>query len=286
ITAVDPVRMGLLFERFLSRERAEPPDIDLDIEHERREEVIQHVYSVYGRDHAAMVCNVIRYRPRSAVRDVGKVLGIPETALDRAAKHLSMYGVVERAALSRAGLGEAGEAGPLGASGGRAGALEHLARLSDELLEFPRHLSVHPGGFLLGHEPVHDIVPIENAAMAGRTVIQWDKDDLEDIGLFKVDLLALGALHQLHLAFDLLRYHRGIELTMATIPAEDSDTYDMICTADTVGTFQIESRAQMSMLPRLRPRTFYDLVVEVSLVRPGPISGGMVHPYLRRRKGL
>src|SRR6185503_2058067 len=154
------------------------------------------------------------------------------------------------------------------------------------ILEFPRHLSVHPGGFLLGHEPVHDLVPIENAAMAGRTVIQWDKDDLEDIGLFKVDLLGLGALHQLHLAFDLLRYHRGIELTMATIPPEDPDTYDMICTADTVGTFQIESRAQMSMLPRLRPRTFYDLVVEVSLVRPGPISGGMVHPYLRRRSKL
>jgi len=275
ITAVDPVRMGLLFERFLSRERAEPPDIDLDIEHERREEVIQHVYNVYGRDHAAMVCNVIRYRPRSAVRDVGKALGIPETALDRAAKHLSMYGLVEPEALERAGLQEHGST-----------ALEHLARLSDEILEFPRHLSVHPGGFLLGHEPVHDIVPIENAAMPGRTVIQWDKDDLEDLALFKVDLLALGALHQLHLGFDLLRAHRGIDVTMATVPAEDEATYDMICTADTVGTFQIESRAQMSMLPRLRPRTFYDLVVEVSLVRPGPISGGMVHPYLRRRRGL
>ncbi|HEU4730338.1 MAG TPA: error-prone DNA polymerase [Kofleriaceae bacterium] len=275
ITAIDPVRMGLLFERFLSRERAEPPDIDLDIEHERREEVIQHAYAVYGRDHAAMVCNVIRYRPRSAVRDVGKVLGIPETALDRAAKQLSMYGAIEEAALARAGLAEHGQ-----------GAFAHLARLSDEILEFPRHLGIHPGGFLLGHDPVHDIVPIENAAMPGRTVIQWDKDDLEDLALFKVDLLGLGALHQLHLAFDLLREHRGVELTMATIPAEDPATYDMICTADTVGTFQIESRAQMSMLPRLKPRTFYDLVVEVSLVRPGPISGGMVHPYLRRRSGL
>ncbi len=273
ITAVDPVRMGLLFERFLSRERAEPPDIDLDIEHERREEVIQHVYAVYGRDHAAMVCNVIRYRPRSALRDVGKVLGIPETALDRAAKHLSMYGLVEKDALSRAGLAEHGSA------------FDHLARIADEILEFPRHLGVHPGGFLLGHEPVHDIVPIENASMPGRTVIQWDKDDLEDLGLFKVDLLGLGALHQLHLGFDLLRVHRGIDLSMATVPAEDEATYDMICTADTVGTFQIESRAQMSMLPRLKPRTFYDLVVEVSLVRPGPISGGMVHPYLRRRRG-
>ncbi|HSD86681.1 MAG TPA: error-prone DNA polymerase [Kofleriaceae bacterium] len=276
ITAVDPVRMGLLFERFLSRERAEPPDIDLDIEHERREEVIQHVYSVYGRDHAAMVCNIIRYRPRSAVRDVGKALGIPETSLDRAAKHLSMYGTVEQEALARSGLAE----------GGHASALEHLARLSEEILEFPRHIGIHPGGFLLGHEPVHDIVPIENATMPGRTVIQWDKDDLEDLGLFKVDLLGLGALHQLHLGLDLLRRHRGVDLSMATIPAEDPATYDMICTADTVGTFQIESRAQMSMLPRLRPRTFYDLVVEVSLVRPGPISGGMVHPYLRRRKGL
>ena len=275
VTAVDPVRMGLLFERFLSRERAEPPDIDLDIEHERREEVIQHVYNVYGRDHAAMACNIIRYRPRSAVRDDGKALGIPETSLDRAAKHLSMYGLVEPEALERSGLADHG-----------AIAVEHLARLSDEILEFPRHLSVHPGGFLLGHEPVHDIVPIENAAMPGRTVIQWDKDDLEDLALFKVDLLALGALHQLHLGLDLLRAHRGIDLSMATIPAEDEATYDMICTADTVGTFQIESRAQMSMLPRLRPRTFYDLVVEVSLVRPGPISGGMVHPYLRRRRGL
>ncbi|TMQ27678.1 MAG: DNA polymerase III subunit alpha [Deltaproteobacteria bacterium] len=262
ITAIDPVRMGLLFERFLSRERAEPPDIDLDIEHERREEVIQHVYNVYGRDHAAMVCNVIRYRPRSAVRDVGKALGISETALDRAAKQLSMYGAVDQSALARAGLGEHG-----------ATVFDHLVRLSEEILEFPRHLSIHPGGFLLGHEAVHDIVPIENAAMPGRTVIQWDKDDLEEVGLFKVDLLGLGALHQLHLAFDLLHAHRGIELTM-------------ICRADTVGVFQIESRAQMSMLPRLRPRTFYDLVIEISLVRPGPISGGMVHPYLRRHNGL
>ncbi|HEY4057386.1 MAG TPA: error-prone DNA polymerase [Kofleriaceae bacterium] len=275
ITAIDPVRMGLLFERFLSRERAEPPDIDLDIEHERREEVIQHVYTVYGRDHSAMVCNIIRYRPRSAIRDVGKVLGIPETALDRAAKHLSMHGLVEPEALQRAGLAEHGPS-----------ALAHLARLSDEILEFPRHLSVHPGGFLLGHEPVHDIVPIENAAMTGRTVIQWDKDDLEDLALFKVDLLGLGALHHIHLALDMLRKHRDIDLSLATIPAECSETYDMICTADTVGTFQIESRAQMSMLPRLKPRDFYDLVVEVSIVRPGPISGGMVHPYLRRRQGL
>ena len=279
ITAVDPVGMGLLFERFLSRERAEPPDIDLDIEHERREEVIQHVYRAYGRDHAAMVCNIIRYRPRSAVRDVGKALGLPETALDRAARLLSHWGEVESSALEHA-LGDGGE------RTGRAGMLDHLARLSTEILEFPRHLSIHPGGFLLGHEPVHDLVPIENAAMPGRTVIQWDKDDLEALGLFKVDLLGLGALHHLHRCFDLLREHRGVALSMATIPPDDPDTYDMMCAADTVGVFQIESRAQMAMLPRLRPRTFYDLVIEVSLVRPGPITGGMVHPYLRRRHGL
>ncbi len=287
ITAVDPVRMGLLFERFLSRERAEPPDIDLDIEHERREEVIQHVYRAYGRDHAAMVCNVIRYRPRSAVRDVGKALGIPETALDRAAKLLSHWGDVESSALEHA-LGDAGalRRGSGQAGGGiRAGVLDHLARLSTEILEFPRHLSIHPGGFVLGHEPVHDLVPIENATMPGRTVIQWDKDDLEDLGLFKVDLLGLGALHHLHRCFDLLRA-RGVELSMATIPPDDAETFDMMCAADTVGVFQIESRAQMAMLPRLRPRTFYDVVIEVSIVRPGPITGGMVHPYLRRRHGL
>ena len=279
ITAVDPVRMGLLFERFLSRERAEPPDIDLDIEHERREEVIQHVYRAYGRDHAAMVCNIIRYRPRSAVRDVGKALGIPETALDRAAKLLSHWGDVEAGALEHSLGDPGGAARPV-----RTSMLEHLARLSTEILEFPRHLSIHPGGFVLGHEPVHDLVPIENATMPGRTVIQWDKDDLEDLGLFKVDLLGLGALHHLHRCFDLLRA-RGVELSMATIPPDDKDTYDMICAGDTVGVFQIESRAQMSMLPRLKPRNFYDLVIEVSIVRPGPITGGMVHPYLRRRRG-
>jgi error-prone DNA polymerase len=287
VTAVDPMRMGLLFERFLSRERAEPPDIDLDVEHERREEVIQHVYHVYGRDHAAMVCNIIRYRSRSAVRDVGKALGIPETALDRAAKLLSSWGdELDEAALRHADLSPSlqpvdGEAAPA-----RPGAAAHLARLASELLDFPRHLSIHPGGFLLGHEPVHDLVPIENASMPGRTVIQWDKDDLEEIGLFKVDLLALGALYQLHLCFDLLRHHRGLEYSMASIPAEDAATYAMMCTADTIGVFQIESRAQMSMLPRLKPDKFYDLVIEISLVRPGPISGGMVHPFLRRKNGL
>ena len=273
ITAIDPVRMGLLFERFISKERAEPPDIDLDIEHERREEVIQHVYEKYGRDRAAMVANVVRYRARSALRDVGKALGVSETALDRVAKFLSSYENVRSDALAQLGVNTAGKVH------------QQLLQLTNELLDFPRHLSIHPGGFLLGHEPVHDIVPIENGSMAGRTVIQWDKNDLEDLNLFKVDLLGLGALTQLDLCFKLLRDQRGVDLSMATIPARDEATFDSIGKSDTVGVFQIESRAQMAMLPRLKPRNFYDLVIEISIVRPGPITGGMVHPYLRRRQG-
>ncbi len=273
ITAVDPQRIGLLFERFISRERAEPPDIDLDIEHERREEVIQHVYQKYGRDRAAMVANVVRYRSRSALRDVGKALGLSETALDRVAKFLSSYDQVRPEALAQMGIDSTG------------GLHEHLLQLANEILDFPRHLSIHPGGFLLGHEPVHDLVPIENATMPERTVIQWDKEDVEDLGLFKVDLLGLGGLTQLDLCFKLLREHRRIDLSMTTIPADDAATYEMICKSDTVGVFQIESRAQMAMLPRLRPKNFYDLVIEISIVRPGPITGGMVHPYLRRRQG-
>ncbi|HET8933286.1 MAG TPA: error-prone DNA polymerase [Polyangiales bacterium] len=273
ITAIDPVRMGLLFERFLSMERAEPPDIDLDIEHERREEVIQHVYAKYGRSHAAMVANVIRYRARSAVRDVGKALGLPSTSLDRLAKLLSHWDHADTSNLRAAGFDPEL---PVHA---------HLLDLTEQIQDFPRHLSIHPGGFLLGHEPVSDLVPIENGSMKDRTVIQWDKDDVEAIGLFKVDLLGLGALYQLHLCFDQLREHSGIELSMATIPSRDPKTFEMICHGDTVGVFQIESRAQMAMLPRLRPENFYDLVIEVSIVRPGPITGGMVHPYLRRRTG-
>ncbi|MEY6432482.1 error-prone DNA polymerase [Thioalkalicoccus limnaeus] len=274
ITAIDPIRLGLLFERFLSRERAEPPDIDLDIEHARREEVIQHVYAKYGRDHAAMVANLVRYRLRSAVRDVGQVLGLSATAVDRLAKTLPP----DAAELSPALLAEAGldPEAPLH---------RHLMRLAGEILDVPRHLSIHPGGFLLGHEPVSTLVPIENGAMPERTVIQWDKDSLEALGLFKVDLLGLGALHQLHLGFDLLRRHHRYEADLASIPPDDEPTFAMIRAADTVGVFQIESRAQMAMLPRLRPRTYYDLVIEVSIVRPGPITGGMVHPYLRRRLG-
>ena len=273
ITAVDPTRVELLFERFLSRERHEPPDIDLDIMHARREEVIQHVYRKYGRDRAAMVANVVRYRGRSAVREVGKALGLSETAIDRLARLLSHYGPLDAAGLTHAGLD------PDSPIHG------HLFRLCEQIQDCPRHLSIHPGGFLLGHEPVHDLVPIENAAMPDRTVIQWDKDDLEDLGLFKVDLLGLGALTQLDLGFRLLDRHYGRELSLARIPPDDPQTYDQICRADTVGVFQIESRAQMAMLPRLRPRRYYDLVVEVSIVRPGPITGGMVHPYLRRRNG-
>lgn len=275
ITAVDPVRMDLLFERFLSRERAEPPDIDLDIEHERREEVIQHVYEKYGRRHAAMVANLVRYRARSAIRDVGKVLGVPETALDYLAK-LAGYDSIrlEPSALSDAGIDPESQTA------------KQLRELSTELLRFPRHLSVHPGGFLLGHETVDSLVPIEPATMAGRTVVQWDKHDVEDLGLFKVDLLGLGALTHTRMCLDLMRKHQNSTLEFATIPTEDSATYEMLTRGDTVGVFQIESRAQMSMLPRLKPKTFYDLVVQVAIVRPGPIQGQMVHPYLRRRDGI
>jgi error-prone DNA polymerase len=274
ITAIDPVRMDLLFERFLSVERAEPPDIDLDIEHERREEVIQHVYEKYGRRHAAMVANIIRYRIRSAVRDVGKVLGLSRTDLETATRLLRHRDdVLNPELLREAGLEK------------DAPATHHLWSLASQILDFPRHLSIHPGGFLLGHRPVDEIVPIEPATMEGRTVIQWDKYDVDNLALFKVDLLGLGALTCIHHAFDLLLEHKGKALEIATVPVEDKATYDMVSRGDTVGVFQIESRAQMAMLPRLRPRTFYDLVIEVAIVRPGPIQGNMVHPYLRRRKG-
>ena len=272
ITAIDPVRMDLLFERFISRERAEPPDIDLDIEHERREEVIQYVYQRYGRRRAAMVAMLTRYRPRSALRDVGKALGLPQTSIDRVAKLQNMYGgAIDPALVEAAGI-------DLTTPTHR-----HWLRLAGELENFPRHLATHPGGFLLGHEPIDGLVPIEPAAMAGRTIVQWDKHDVEDLGLFKVDLLGLGALSHVRGCLDLIRAHHGAALTMATIPAEDPATYAMLARGDTLGVFQVESRAQMAMLPRLRPRTFYDLVIQVAIVRPGPIQGDMVHPYLRRR---
>ena len=273
ITAIDPVRMDLLFERFLSRERNEPPDIDLDIAHRRREEVIRHVYETYGREHAAMVAVVIRYRPRSAVRDVGFALGLPRETIDRLARGLPWRGEVTERHLREAGLDPERPPG------------RHLLRLANELLDTPRHLSIHPGGFLLGADPVSTLVPIENATMEGRTVVQWDKDDVKAMGLFKVDLLGLGALTHLDACFAAVERHHGRRLTMATIPAHDEATFEMLRRADTVGVFQLESRAQMAMLPRLRPRRFYDLVIEISIVRPGPITGGMVHPYLRRRAG-
>ncbi|MEZ4387731.1 MAG: error-prone DNA polymerase [Candidatus Krumholzibacteriia bacterium] len=275
ITAVNPTEVDLLFERFISRERAEPPDIDLDIEHDRREEVIQHVYRKYGRSRAAMVANVIRFRPRSAIREVGAVLGLPAVQLDRLARFASRYGgELVPEALVQAGLDAATPAH------------RHLLRLVAEVQDFPRHLGIHPGGFLLGHEPVSDLVPIENATMEDRTVIQWDKHDVEALGLFKVDLLGLGALNHLHRSFDLLRRHRGQAYSLATLPRRDQATFAMVQRADTVGVFQIESRAQMAMLPRLRPETYYDLVIQVAIIRPGPITGGMVHPYIARRHGL
>ncbi|MBM66040.1 MAG: error-prone DNA polymerase [Myxococcales bacterium] len=274
ITAIDPVRMDLLFERFLSRERAEPPDIDLDIEHERREEVIQWVYDRYGRRHAAMVAVIIRYRPKSAVKDIGKAIGIDQNILHRLSRMLSRSQKEIGADLfEKAGLDP------------QSSACRVLGEKAQELLDFPRHLSTHPGGFLLGHEPVDELVPVEPGGMANRTVIQWDKNDVESLGLFKVDLLGLGMLTQLQKSFRLIARHEGKAYDLATIPAEDPATYAMLSRGDSVGVFQVESRAQMAMLPRLRPRTFYDLTVEIALVRPGPISGDMVHPYLRRRSG-
>jgi error-prone DNA polymerase len=274
ITAIDPVKMDLLFERFLSRERAEPPDIDMDIEHDRREEVIQWVYKRYTRKRAAMVANLIRYRARSAVRDVGKVLSIPATSLDGIARLLGHYAdSFDAETMREAGMDPSSPS------------FQQLIWLCQEISEFPRHLSIHPGGFLLGHENVDSIVPIEPASMEGRTVVQWDKYDIEALGLFKVDLLGLGALTAIHHSLDLLSKHKQLDYEMATIPIDEPVTYAMISRGDTVGVFQIESRAQMAMLPRLKPRKFYDLVIEVAIVRPGPIQGDMVHPYLRRRAG-
>lgn len=293
ITEVDPARMEILFERFISKERNEPPDIDVDFEHERREEVIQHVYNKYGRDRAALAATVITYRPRSAVRDVGKALGLSLSQVDRVAKSLAWWDgkriIPER--LREVGFDPANQV------------IKRLAYLVNTLVGFPRHLSQHVGGFVISQDALSRLVPIENAAkpqprhpwrtalasipsaMAERTVIQWDKDDLDALGLLKVDVLGLGMLSAIHRAFDLVKNYRGAEFTLSTAPAEDPAVYTMIQHADTIGVFQIESRAQMSMLPRLKPKTFYDLVIEVAIVRPGPIQGNMVHPYLRRRQG-
>jgi error-prone DNA polymerase len=303
ITSIDPVRMGLLFERFISAERGEPPDIDVDFEHERREEVIQYVYERYGRDRAGMVCEVITYRGKSAVRDVGKALGLSLSQVDRLAKQLGMYDD-----LSALGPEQTASAGLDGADSERVRLTLELAR---ELVGFPRHLSIHVGGFVITRRPLCETVPIEPAAMPGRTIVQWDKDDLAELDLLKVDLLALGMLTALSRTLALLAVHRPAPHappeartasarpahaaareafdphpdSLATIPAEDPAVYEMLTRADSVGVFQVESRAQMSLAPRLKPRSFYDLVISVGIVRPGPIQGGMIHPYLRRRDG-
>ena len=275
ITEVDPGRMSVLFERFISRERNEPPDIDVDFEHQRREEVIQYIYGKYGRERAALTAVVITYQPRSALRDVGKALGLSLDQVDLLAKSLSWWD--DRDAL-KTRLREAG-------FDPENRVLRQVVELTAELVGFPRHLSQHPGGFVIDNRRLSRLVPVENAAMAGRTVIQWDKDDLDALGLLKVDVLGLGMLSCIRRAIDLVNGYRGTSLAMASIPAEDPEVYEMAQRADTIGVFQIESRAQMSMLPRLKPACFYDLVIEVAIVRPGPIMGGMVHPYLRRREG-
>ncbi len=276
ITEVDPARASLLFERFISKERNEPPDIDVDFEHQRREEVIQYIYGKYGRDRAALAAVVISYRPKSALRDSGRALGIDLAIVEKVTRTHHWFD--SRADLL-ARLAEAGldPEAPLS---------QQWATLASQLLGFPRHLSQHPGGFVIARGKLSRLVPIENAAMPDRSVIQWDKDDLEELGLMKVDVLALGMLSMLRRALELVGQRHGTVFEMQDIPPDDPATYDMICAADTVGVFQIESRAQMSMLPRMRPRRFYDLVIEVAVVRPGPIQGGMVHPYLKRRQGL
>jgi error-prone DNA polymerase len=275
VTSIDPVRQGLLFERFVSEERREPPDIDVDFEHERREEVIQWIYETYGRTRSALTAVVTRYRSRGAVREVGKALGLPEDVTGSLASMIwgwSTDGVAEK---------EAKELN-LNLEDRR---LKLTLELAKELINTPRHLSQHPGGFVLTLDRLDELVPVEPAAMENRQVIEWDKDDIDALKFMKVDVLGLGMLGCMRRSFDLLESAKATRLDLATIPAEDPATYAMIRKADTMGTFQIESRAQMSMLPRLKPRTFYDLVIEVAIVRPGPIQGDMVHPYIRRREG-
>ena len=278
ITEVDPAHNELLFERFVSAERKEPPDIDVDFEHERREEVIQYIYKKYGRERAGLAATVISYRPRSALRDVGKAMGLSLDTVDVLSRIAWSWereeGGVEPHHLREVGLDPDDVT------------IRRTLRLANQLLGFPRHLSQHVGGFVITRSPLHELVPIENAAMEDRTVIEWDKDDLDEVGMFKIDVLALGMLSCIRRGFDLLREFHGEPWSIAGIPQDDAKTYEMISRADTIGVFQVESRAQMSMLPRLRPRMFYDLVIEVAIVRPGPIQGGMVHPYLRRREDL
>jgi len=275
ITSVDPARMNVLFERFVSRERKEAPDIDIDFEHHRREEVLQYIYDTYGRSRAAMTAEVISYRLRSAVRDLAKALGFSLDRVEAIAGVIDVGDHVEDlpTRLAEAGLDPASDA------------CTRLATLVGCLVGFPRHLGQHVGGMVMTKGELQDLVPIQPATMEGRSIVQWNKDDLDELGILKVDCLALGMLTAIHRAFDLVRDAGGPDLTLATVPAEDPAVYEMISRADTVGVFQIESRAQMSMLPRLKPACFYDLVIEVAIVRPGPIQGDMVHPYLRRRAG-
>ncbi|AWJ84433.1 error-prone DNA polymerase [Azospirillum sp. TSH58] len=275
ITSVDPATTTLLFERFISSARNEPPDIDVDFEHERREEVIQYIYRKYGRERAGLTATVIRYRARGAIREVGKAMGLSADLVARLSGSVwgwSRHGVDEERA-RQYGFDPDDPR------------LRQTLDLAQELIGFPRHLSQHVGGFVITRGPLSDLCPIANAAMKDRTTIEWDKDDIDALGILKVDVLALGMLTCLHRGFDLLKRHYTLPLTLATVPQGDPATYDMLCRADSLGVFQVESRAQMSMLPRLRPKTFYDLVIEVAIVRPGPIQGDMVHPYLRRRSG-
>jgi error-prone DNA polymerase len=276
ITEVDPARGNMLFERFISKERGEPPDIDVDFEHQRREEVIQYIYRKYGRDRAAIAAAVSTYRPRGALRETGKALGVDPQIVDLVAKSHHWFDTSQDLLKRFAESGLDPEK-PL---------IQAWARLASQLLGFPRHLSQHSGGFIISRGKLTRLVPVENAAMADRSVIEWDKDDLEALGLLKIDVLALGMLSAIRRALDIVSEQRGERFEMQDIPAEDPQTYEMISAADTVGVFQIESRAQMSMLPRMKPRTFYDLVIEVAIVRPGPIQGGAVHPYLQRRQGF
>jgi len=275
ITAVDPACASLLFERFISEERGEPPDIDVDFEHERREEVIQYIFHKYGRHRAAMVCNIITWRTRSALRDTGKALGLSRDQIDELASHVHWFdkGGITSEQLQQAGLD------------GEDPRVRLTIEVASQLRGHPRHLGVHSGGFTISDGPLVDLCPVEPATMEDRTVLQWDKDDIDAVGFVKVDVLALGMLSCVRRSFDMVRAQWGRTLTLANLPSGDDAVYDMICQADTVGVFQIESRAQMSMLPRLKPRCWYDLVVEISLVRPGPIQGGMVHPFLKRRRG-
>ncbi len=275
ITEVDPARVSLLFERFISKERNEPPDIDVDFEHSRREEVIQYIYKKYGRHRAAIAATVVTYRPKSAIRDVGKALGLDLQLVDHLAKSLSWWDKKEelQARFEEAGVNP------------RSAIIDQFLTLVNAILGFPRHLSQHVGGFIISSGPLSHLVPVENAAMEDRTIIQWDKDDLESLGLLKVDVLALGMLTSIRKSLDMINEYRGGDLNLARIPAEDPLTYQMLQKGDSIGVFQVESRAQISMLPRLKPKNFYDLVIEVAIVRPGPIQGNMVHPYLKRRNG-